>query len=179
VIQKHFSLASGFGIQGMFVFQDFSQLFDLYGRNESITSNCDVKVAFAPNNLETAEYLSRLLGAETREKGGRETLFLDRKSQKPKQSVGRPLLTPDECSRLPRSKSIIVRNGFSPILGDKVPYYEIPALLERSRISPPASDRIMPSAPRWWEAIAEKPRRIRRTTDAGATEPKSSNKASR
>lgn len=92
------------------------------------------------------------------------------------QAIGRPLLTPDECSRLPRSKSIIVRNGFSPSPGDKIQNYEIPALLERSRIAPLVSDRIAPSAQRWWEAIAEKPRRIIRTSDAGAIEPKSSTK---
>lgn len=148
VIQKHFSLASGYGISGLFVFQDLSQLFDLYGRNESITSNCDVKIAFAPNNLETAGYLSRLLGTETREKNGP-------LNKAAKHSLGRPLLTPDECARLPRDKSIILRNGFPPILGEKIPYYKIPALLERSKVPPPVSDKLQSSKTAWPFTINE------------------------
>jgi len=157
VIEKQFSLASGYGIQGMFVFQDFSQLFALYGRNESITSNCDVKVTFAPNSLATADYLSRLLGVETREKGG-DGAFLGTKKPKASYSFGRPLLTSDECSRLPRDKGIILRNGFPPILADKVSYLKIPALFNRTKIKPPPSDRIALSTPRWWEEQVERRR---------------------
>ena len=161
VIQKHFSLASGYGIYGLFVFQDLSQLFDLYGRNESITSNCDIKVAFAPNNLETAGYLSKLLGMETRTKESSSAVLFGNNGRGQKQSLGRLLLTPDECARLPRHKSIIVKNGFPPILGDKIPYYEIPALLERSRIPPPASDKVIPKETPWplklMSAAAAKP----------------------
>ena len=154
MIQKHFSLASGYGIQGMFVFQDFSQLFDLYGRNESITSNCDIKVAFAPNSIETAEYLSRILGTETREKTvHKKPGAFGNKGGEQRQSIPRPLLTPDECLRLSKDKSIILKNGYPPILGDKVPYYEIPALLERSKIPPPPTDRIVQGADRWWERV--------------------------
>ena len=152
VIQKHFSLASGYGIRGLFVFQDFSQLFDLYGRNESITSNCDVKVAFAPNNLETASYLSKLLGTETREK-------------KTKHTFARPLLTPDECSRFSREKSIIIRNGHRPIMGDKVPYYEVPEFVRRTKIPTPRSGKIISKATRWWE-------RFEREEDKEASLPK-------
>jgi len=158
VIQKHFSLASGFGIYGLFVFQDLSQLFELYGRNESITSNCDVKVAFAPNNLETANYLSKLLGTETRRKEGGEKALLGPRSAKGQQSVARALLTPDECSRLPRDKSVVLKNGYPPILGDKIPYYQIPELLSRSRIPPPASDKIVPLIPHWSVVLASKNR---------------------
>ena len=154
VIPKHFSLAAGYGIYGLFVFQDLSQLFELYGRNESITSNCDVKVAFAPNNLETASHLSKLLGVETREKEVHEEMG---RKRAPKQTLGRPLLTPDECARLPRDKSIILRNGFPPILGDKLPYYKIPELRERSRIPPPPSDKLPPSEARWFESITKAP----------------------
>ena len=153
VIPKHFSLAAGYGIYGLFVFQDLSQLFELYGRNESITSNCDVKVAFAPNNLETAAHLSKLLGVETREKEVHPEI--GRKSAGSRQTLGRPLLTPDECARLPREKSIILRNGFPPILGDKLPYYKMPELRERSRIPPPQSDKLPPSGPRWFESAAK------------------------
>jgi type IV secretion system protein VirD4 len=153
-IQKHFSLASGYGIQGVFVFQDFSQLFDLYGRNESITSNCDVKVASAPNSIETAEYLSRVLGMETREKKvGAEHGIIPKGGHKQRHSFGRALLTPDECARLPRDRSLILRNGFPPILGDKVPYFEVPLLFQRTQVPPPNTDRIPFTGERWWAGL--------------------------
>jgi len=151
VIQKQFSLASGYGIQGMFVFQDFSQLFDLYGRNESITSNCDVKVAFAPNNIETAEYLSRILGTETREKITNAVFPKARRSE-PK-SHGRALLTPDECMRLDPQKSIVIKNGTRPILGHKVPYFEMPELLKRTKVVATSTDRIERTDRPWWETL--------------------------
>jgi len=157
VIQKHFSLASGFGIYGLFVFQDLSQLFELYGRNESITSNCDVKVAFAPNNLETANHLSKLLGTETRQKRGAQTkALLGPSGRAINHSVARALLTPDECSRLPREKSVVLKNGYPPILGDKIPYFEIPELLARSKMAPPVSDKIVSSKPHWSLALDSK-----------------------
>lgn len=138
----------------MFVFQDFSQLFDLYGRNESITSNCDVKITFAPNNLQTSDYISRLLGNETIEDDN-SAKGLFPKKQNFHHCVARALLTPDECSRLPKNKSIILRNGFAPIMGDKVPYYLVNELVERTRITPAMSERIVSKQARWFEAIGQ------------------------
>lgn len=152
-IQKQFSLASGFGIQGMFVFQDFSQLFDLYGRNESITSNCDVKVTFAPNNLQTSEHISRILGNETREQSDSVGGIFSKRQNKQKYSFARALLTPDECARLSQDKSIIIKNGHPPILGDKVPYYLIRDLAVRTKISPPKSETIPSKEPLWFEKL--------------------------
>lgn len=157
IIPKHFSLASGYGIRGLFVFQDFSQIFELYGRNESITSNCDIKIAFAPNNLETAKYLSNLLGVETRTKKEDGSLknFLG-KGQKPfKQTFARPLFTADECLRLDKDKSIILKNGAPPILGTKLPYFKIPGLLERSKIPATRSDKLVKKEQTYWGNLAE------------------------
>jgi len=39
--------------------QDIRQIVDAYGNNESIVSNCHVRIAFAPNQFETAELLSQ------------------------------------------------------------------------------------------------------------------------
>lgn len=175
IIQKHFSLAGGYGIQGLFVFQDLSQLFDLYGRNESITSNCDIKVAFAPNNLDTANYLSRLLGTETRVKSGDNKWPNKSRPRSPEQSFGRPLLTPDECARLPQDKSIILKNGLAPILGDKVPYYEMPPILERSKILAPKSDKIPYLEPRWWELISVQEKTKRKQSQKSSGKGRSAN----
>lgn len=154
-IQKQFSLASGYGIQGMFVFQDYSQIFALYGRSESITSNCDVKISFGPNSMETANPLSQHLGKQTVEKESVSNFnSFSLKQQVNKDFVGRDLLTPDECLRFSQKKSIIMKNGCPPILGDKVPYFRILRFNDATKIPAPPSDRIVPIGLRWYESMA-------------------------
>src|SRR5208337_4991960 len=69
-----------------------------------ITSNCHIQTAFPPNRLETAEHLSKLTGTTTIIKeqvtrSGRG--FLGTQVSTTMQEVQRPLLTPDECQRMP------------------------------------------------------------------------------
>ena len=56
---------AGYGIKAYLIVQDMSQLYNSYGKDESITSNCHIRVAFAPNKPETAEYVLKLLGTQT------------------------------------------------------------------------------------------------------------------
>lgn len=68
IIESSLSYLSGYGIRCFFVTQDLKQLRNEeygYGRNENITSNCHIQIAFTPNNIETAEYLSRMTGQTT------------------------------------------------------------------------------------------------------------------
>ena len=46
------------------IIQDTAQL-AISGRDEAITSNCHVQIAYAPNKLETAEWISKRLGQTT------------------------------------------------------------------------------------------------------------------
>jgi type IV secretion system protein VirD4 len=45
-----------FGLKAYLITQDIRQILDQYGANESIVSNCHVRIAFAPNQLEMAEF---------------------------------------------------------------------------------------------------------------------------
>jgi type IV secretion system protein VirD4 len=62
VLAEALSLIAGYGIRACLVAQDLTQIYEAYGRDESITSNCDTNVAFTPNKLETAQVLSRMAG---------------------------------------------------------------------------------------------------------------------
>ena len=80
--------------------QDISQLWCAYGRDESITSNCNVRVAYAPNKVETAEWLSRMLGTMTVVKedittSGSRFGFMMSNVSRTFHEVSRPLATPD------------------------------------------------------------------------------------
>ena len=67
ILQESLAFIAGYGIKAYLICQDIEQLKsgEGYGRDETITSNCHVQVAFPPNRLETAEHLSRLTGQTT------------------------------------------------------------------------------------------------------------------
>ena len=59
------SYMAGYGLKAYLITQDIRQIVDAYGHNESIVSNCHVRIAFAPNQFETAELLSKMTGVTT------------------------------------------------------------------------------------------------------------------
>ncbi len=74
------SYMAGYGLKAYLVTQDLAQIVEEYGPNESVVSNCQVRVAFAPNKYETAELLTRIMheaqpgsgdGAESGQRSGR------------------------------------------------------------------------------------------------------------
>ena len=151
---------AGYGIKCYLIVQDISQLQHVYGNSESITSNCHVRVAFAPNKIETAEVISKMCGDQTvvrqsiSASGGQTDLLLSNVSES-RQQVRRPLLTPDEVLRLPGPTKtpngdislpgdmLIFCAGKRPIYGKQILFFLDPIFLQRSQIAPPTnSDRL-------------------------------------
>ena len=120
---------AGYGIKAYIVVQDLEQLRALYGRDEAISANCDVRIAFRPNKLETARILSEMTGTTTIHKetrtytGGRLNPWLGHVIAA-EQETQRPLLTPDEVMQLPDDAALVFSTGTPPILGAKIRYYE-------------------------------------------------------
>jgi type IV secretion system protein VirD4 len=54
------SYMAGYGLKAYLITQDIRQIVDEYGPNESIVSNCHVRVAYAPNQYDTAQLLSKI-----------------------------------------------------------------------------------------------------------------------
>ena len=151
---------AGYGIKAYLITQDLSQLYQNYGKDESITSNCHVQIAFPPNRIETAEYLSKLCGETTvREEnfsvsGKRTSLFHSQVSQSV-QMIKRPLLTPDEALHLPGPRKaangdiveagemVVHVSGYAPIRGKQPLYFMDSVFSARAKIPAPAiSDRL-------------------------------------
>jgi len=151
------SYMAGFGLKAYLITQDIRQIVDEYGPNESIVSNCQVRVAFAPNQYETAELLSKMTGIQTIKKasftfsGSRMSPMADHVNQSVVE-IERPLMTPDEVLRLrpPRKKGtgakekivaagdmLIFVSGHFPIYGKQMLYFFDPILKSRAEISPP------------------------------------------
>lgn len=153
--QSQLSYLPGYGIKAFLIVQDLSQLYAAYGRDESIVSNCDVRVAYGPNKVETARLLSDMAGAmtvhkETRTYTGNRLNPVLMHVLASEQESQRPLLTPDEALRLPADATLVFVSGARPILGRKLRYYSDPAFVDRARIPAPGnSDRWAHQACSW------------------------------
>ena len=109
ILQQSLAFVAGYGIKCYLIAQDINQFKSRetgYGPDETITSNCHIQSAFPPNRLETAEHLSKLTGQTTivKEQITRSGRGLGVQSSVAMQEVQRPLLTPDECLRMPGPK---------------------------------------------------------------------------
>ena len=136
--ETQLAFLAGYGVQAFLIVQDLSQLYAAYGRDESIVSNCGIRVAFAPNRIETARLLSDMAGTMTVHRsrrmysGHRLSPWLSHVMASEEESQ-RPLLTPDEALRLPDDATLVFRAGHRPIYAEKLRYYEDPRLLARAR----------------------------------------------
>lgn len=153
ILQESLAFVAGYGIKAYLVCQDLEQLRSTYGRDETITSNCHVQVAFPPNRLETAEHLSRLTGQTTVAheqvtiNAGHAALFAKR--SRTTQWVQRPLLTADECLRLPGpvkdarghitqpGDMLVFVAGFPAIYGRQPLYFADAIFKERAALPAP------------------------------------------
>ena len=152
--QTQLAYLAGYGIRAFLIVQDLTQLYAAYGQHESIVSNCHVRVAFAPNKIETAQLLSSMAGVMTVRKarrmysGNRLAPWLSHVMESEEESQ-RPLLTPDEALRLPDNSALLFLAGERPIWAKKARFYDDPRLLERSRVSPPACHAIEHAWDEW------------------------------
>jgi type IV secretion system protein VirD4 len=134
-VKDSFSIIAGYGMQMWAVLQNISQLKKAYKDDwQTFISNSGIIQSFAANEMETAEYISKMLG-ET-------TTFSEMSAQQTRVSnIGiadnsgvnhritereRALKTPDEVIRLPQDQQIIKKDGVNPILSRKITYYSDP-----------------------------------------------------
>ncbi|MHB1952328.1 MAG: type IV secretory system conjugative DNA transfer family protein [Sulfobacillus sp.] len=153
IFQEALAFMAGYGLKAFLIVQDLSQLFAAYGQDESILSNCHIRVAFAPNKIETAGLLSKMSGQATvtytqrHYSGSRLGLVLPRVDTND-QLIERPLLTPDEALRLPTQDEIVFVAGHAPIYARKLQYYADPAFQARAALAPPQATGRARSSPR-------------------------------
>ena len=154
VFESALAFIRGYGIKAYIIIQDVQQLYKAYTNFESIISNCHIRIAYAPNKLETAEWLSKMTGQTTVVKeqistsGKRFGGPLGNVSRS-YQEVQRPLMTSDEVMRLPGAVKDKEGNILSPgemlifvagqpvIRGRQTPYFLDPTFDARSKIPPP------------------------------------------
>ena len=163
ILQESLAFLAGYGIKCYLICQDLNQLKSRetgYGPDETITSNCHIQNAYPPNRIETAEHLSRLTGQTTVVKeqittSGRRAGPILGQVSRTMQEVQRPLLTPDECLRMPGpTKSatgdietagdmVIYAAGYPAVYGKQPLYFKDPVFQARASVAAPTiSDKL-------------------------------------
>jgi type IV secretion system protein VirD4 len=152
IFEEALAFIAGYGLKAYLIIQDIAQLHKIYGKDEAITGNCHVKIAYATSNPDTAKYLSESSGVTTIIKES-ESVSGERMSPFKKsvsvsvQEISRPLLTVDECMRLkgPEKDStgmilvpgdmLIFVAGYAGIYGKQILYFKDKELSRRAKIA--------------------------------------------
>ncbi len=143
IFQEALAFIAGYGLKALLIIQDREQLTSdsAYGNHETITSNCHIRVSFAPNKVETAKYVSDMCGTSTvehtqRQYSGNRLAVLLQNVNTNEQIVQRPLLTPDECMRLPADDELVFVAGSAPVYCQKIKYYLDERMMARVQMGP-------------------------------------------
>ena len=162
VFEESLAFIAGYGLKAYLIIQDISQLWTAYGKEESIFSNCHVRVAYAPNKIETAELLSKMTGTatvvnESHNISGSSVLASHATIQTSIQATQRPLLTADEVMRLPAARKdvhgnvtepgdmLIFMAGQTPIYGKQILYFMDPVFTARAKVAAPDKSDVLHS----------------------------------
>lgn len=130
---EFFETALGFiasyGIKAMLVSQSINQIRKVYSERNSLLDNTHVRLFYAPNTIETAEYISKSLGQttesfSTQSEGGRKGSLWMSNVNVSNHFTARPLLTPGEVMELPPEEAILLLGGSAPTLCRKIRYYQ-------------------------------------------------------
>jgi type IV secretion system protein VirD4 len=164
VIEDALPKCAGYGIKCFLAAQDREQMLGAYGQHQTITANCHVRIIYAPNERETAKWVSDLIGTTTivkedvTESGNR----LGPLSQVSRtfHEVSRPLMTPDEIMTLRKPQKergadgrdviteagemVVFVAGENPIKGTQILYFLDPLFRQRAAVPAPASGSTRP-----------------------------------
>mgnify|MGYP006278029635 CR=1 FL=1 len=114
------------------IFQNVGQVQALYGRGwQTFIANCGLKQFLGVGDIETAEYVEKLLGNAT----------ITTRSQSSQGGIStsearRPLLTAEEIMRLGASEQIVLIGALKPLLITKTPFWEQSAVKGRALPNP-------------------------------------------
>lgn len=139
MIQNAIAQARGYNVQLWPFVQDLNQLQDIYGKRwQSFVANAGVVQWFTPNDIFTAEYLSKLIGKTTVQtfQSNSSTSFGESHSKSGMSSSGNrtnstsqgeagvDFLSPQDLFNIPSAFQILTHAGLKyPILCTREPYY--------------------------------------------------------
>lgn len=132
-VERAFGLMAGYGLQLWAILQDLHQLRSAYGSAAgTFLSNAGLIQVFNVADVDTANWVSRMLGASTEvfytsgssmsQASGKWSTTRSRSTNL--NLVKRDLMTPDEIMRLGADTLLLLRPGQAPVMAGKVRYFE-------------------------------------------------------
>ena len=141
--EKSLGYIAGYGLRAFIIIQGLNQLFaqHMYGRSTSIIDNCHIRVFHTPNDDQTPEYMSKMMGKETIEVKNRTfrndlLQFLGENSYNV-QEKGKDLMTAAQISELDGETEIIFVAGRAPIKCRKIRYFKDSNFMKRLQAEVP------------------------------------------
>jgi type IV secretion system protein VirD4 len=175
IFMDSIAFLAGYNVKLYLITQDKSQLEDEghgYGKSGGaiIINNCHVRIIYAPNEVTTAEWVSKMLGKKTvvteNTTQSLDGAFLPspKGQSRSLQFQGRDLLTPDEVLRLrgPEKRGsdivkagdmLVLVAGFAPVYGRQILYFKNPTFLERAQIPPPSQSEPLRQPKQYDESV--------------------------
>ena len=137
ILAEALSLIAGYGLRACLIAQDLSQIHAAYGHDESITSNCNTRVAFTPNRIETARWISAMAGETTVRHSHRTVTESGASTSEPE--IARSMMTPDEVMRMSEDEALIFTSGHPAIRATKLRYFRQPLFIAASQDPAPCT----------------------------------------
>ncbi len=125
-IETAMALAAGFGVRLWPILQDINQAKDIYDdRWETFLANAGILQAFSPNDMTTAEYLSKRCGTRQAYFTQPAPPYHDATFTPQISVFSRPLALPQELMGMLPNEAVLFLSGLpNPIFVNRLPYYD-------------------------------------------------------
>jgi type IV secretion system protein VirD4 len=126
-LRRSLKLLREYRVRCILMFQYIAQTYEQYTHDEAKAfTNIKTKIAFAAEDIQDAEYISKLLGTRTiKVKTASSSMQINGYSESTNYSYqASPLLRPQEIMRLPVNQSLIIKSGSSPIKACQFIWYK-------------------------------------------------------
>lgn len=125
-LRRALKLLREYRVRCILMFQYIAQTYERYSHDEARAfTNIKTKVAYTTEDLNDAEFISKMLGTRTKRVVSRSTSNQHHGTSDSKsisyQAI--PLLRPDELMKLPPRIALIIRSGFAPIKARQYIWY--------------------------------------------------------
>lgn len=125
-LRRSLKLLREYRVRCVLMMQYIAQTYEQYSQDEAKAfTNIKTKIAFATEDIQDAEYVSKLLGTRTVRvsAGSSSTQHHGYSESKSYNYQAIPLLRPDEVMRFPEQKILIMRTGHPPVKAKQMIWY--------------------------------------------------------
>lgn len=125
-LRRSLKLLREYRVRCVLIMQYIAQTYEQYSHDEAKAfTNIKTKIAFATEDLNDAEYVSKLLGTKTvRVTGSSESIQTQGYTQSKSTNLQAvPLLRPDEVMKMPEKQVLIMRTGHAPVKAEQFIWY--------------------------------------------------------